>query len=203
MAILAAVPALAQGEYLKHNFSVGAGGAVPTREIGPLLAAQPALWVGYGYRFMKNFQVETGLNTVFHAAKVRDFYDSDFGPLRIRDYQYMLTLGGRVIVPAGRERVQLSFGGGGSYLRYQEFISQPFDDYGPRIGCPVCGHRAGWGYYALAGVSVGVDRMRRYRIGATTRVFRARVGGDPLGAVPGFRTSDAWVSTAGEFSVTF
>jgi hypothetical protein len=45
--------------------------------------------------------------------------------------------------------------------------------------------------------------MRRYRIGATTRVFRARVGGDPLGAVPGFRTSDAWVSTAGEFSVTF
>jgi hypothetical protein len=201
-AMAVALPLSAQFGPRRHTFSIGGGAGVPTAEIGPLVSVSPVLRVGYAYRLHRNFQAETGLDTVFYAARVRDYFQSNFGDLRIRDYEFLLPFGGRALVPVGRDRVLLSAGGGGAYLRYQERVRQPFGN-NFRIDCPICQARSGFGYYAILGASVALDRARVFRLGASTRVVRGDTQGDPLGRFPGTRTSDTWVTTAAEFSVTF
>ncbi len=198
--VLLAMPMTAQSLYRRHFFSVGGGGGVPGADVKPYLASSPVVRVGYGYRFARNFQADIGLDTIFHAAKVREFYESDFGDLRIKDYQFLVPMGGRAVIPI--KRVLLSAGGGGAYMRYQERVRQPFGN-NFQIDCPVCRSRSGWGYYALLGVSVALDRNEHFRLGATTRVFRGRTEGDAFGSVPAIRTRDTWVNTAGEFTFSF
>jgi hypothetical protein len=198
--LLVAMPVMAQAPFRKHFLSVGAGGGVPGAEVKPFLASSPVFRFGYGYRFMKNFQADAGMDTVFHAARIRDFYESDFGDLRIKDYQFLVPLGGRAVIPI--RRVMLSAGGGGAYIRYQERVRQPFGE-NFRIDCPVCRSRSGWGYYGLVGVSVALDRYEHFRLGVTTRVFRGRTDGDAFGSVPAIRTRDTWINTAGEFTFSF
>lgn len=195
---------LGRGGYQKHSFSVGGGGGAPRGDLQPLLSTSPALRINYGYRFMKNFQADIGFDTIFHAAKIRDFYESSFGDLRIKDYQYFVPVGARTVIPVARNRVQFHAGGGAAWMSYREQIRQPFNsDSGFRIDCPVCSTRSGWGYYALLGSSVALDRMQLFRLGFTTKLYRGRTSGDALGPIPSVRTNDQWLTTAAEFSVNF
>ncbi|MBM3735400.1 MAG: hypothetical protein FJW39_06380 [Acidobacteria bacterium] len=208
LAALGAAPLLAQREYRpfrdyrRHYLSVGAGAAQPGADIKPLLANSPLFRFTYGYRFHRYFQAESGLDSVFYAAKVRDFYESRFGDLRIRDYQFMWPSGGRAIVPLAGNKLLLSAGGGGAYLRYQERIRQPFGD-SLRLDCPVCAARSGWGYYGLLGASVALDRAQQLRLGVSTRVVRGDTRGDPFGNIPGTTTKDTWINSAVEFTFSF
>jgi hypothetical protein len=201
--ILLASPLLAQYDYRKHYLSGGGGGGVPSNDIGPFFSTSPFVRFNYGYRFHEYFQADVGLDAVFHAAKVRDFFQSQIGDLRIRDFQYLLPLGARVVLPISSNRVLLSFGGGAAYMRYQESIRQPFGDSGFRFECPVCRSRSGWGSYGLIGGSVALDRAQHFRLGVTTRVYRGDTSGDAFGALPAIRTSDTWVNTAAEFTFSF
>ena len=195
---------LGRGGYQRHSFAIGGGGGIPRGDLEPLLSASPALRINYGYRFMKNFQADFGFDTVFHAAKIKDFYQSQFGDLRIKDYQFFLPMGGRAIVPLARNRVQLQAGGGAAWLSYRERIRQPFSGQSNfRLDCPVCTARSGWGYYAVLGSSVAIDRAQMFRLGFTTKLYRGRTSGDALGPIPGIRTNDQWLITAAEFSVNF
>jgi hypothetical protein len=195
---------IGRASYQQHSFAIGGGGGIPRGDLQPLLDTRPALRINYGYRFMKNFQADIGFDTVFHAARVRDFYESRFGDLRIKDYQFFLPMGGRAIIPLARNRVQFHAGGGAAWMSYRERINQPFNgDSGFRIDCPVCGSRSGWGYYALLGSSFAIDRAQMFRLGFTSKLYRGRTSGDPLGPIPGVRTSDQWLTTAAEFSVNF
>ena len=203
LASLMVAPALAQTGHHKHFFTVGAGAGVPSGDLKPFLEDSPAFRFNYGYRFHRYFQADAGMDVVFHAAGVNDYYQSNAGDLRIRDYQYFVPLGGRAILPLARDRVLLSFGGGGAYLRYQESIRQPYGEYGPRVDCPPCRSRSGWGYYGLIGGSVALDRRKMFRLGVTSRVYRAETSGDAFGAVPAVRTRDQWVNTVAEFTVSF
>lgn len=189
--------------FQRHSFSFGGGGGMPRGELQPLLSASPALRINYGYRFMKNFQADFGFDTVFHAARIRDFYESDFGDLRIKDYQFFVPVGGRTVIPLASNRVQLFAGGGGAWIGYREQIRQPFGDSNFRLDCPVCRSRSGFGYYALLGASFAVDRAQMFRLGFTSKLYRARTSGDAFGAVPAVRTNDQWLTTAAEFSVNF
>lgn len=200
--LLAAVSTLlGQPHYPRHNISFGAGGASPRAALRSYLQTRPAITLSYGYRFVRNLQADVGLDTVFGAAGVRDFFQSPLGPLRIRDYQFLIPFGGRAVLPMAGERL-LAFGGaGGAYLRYSELIRQPSDYL--RVDCPVCGSRSGWGYYALAGAAVFVDRGRHFRTGVTAKMYRGHTEGDPLGVVPGVRTRDHWLQIYGEFGVSF
>ena len=203
-AALLALPLLAQSPdwYRKHYFSVGGGAGLPGGDIKPLLDPSPAFRFNYGYRFHRYFQADAGIDTVFYAARVRDFYESDFGDLRIKDYQFFVPMGGRAIVPLMRNRVLLSAGGGGPYMRYQERVRQPFGD-NFRIDCPVCRARDGWGYYGLVGASVAIDRAQMIRLGFSTRVYRADVAGQSIGAVPAIQTRDSWTNSAIEVTFSF
>jgi len=191
----------AQTGYPRHNITFGAGGASPRAALRAYFATRPAITLSYGYRFLRNFQVETGLDTVFGAAGVKDFYDSPIGPLRIRDYQFLVPFGARAILPLAGERLLVFGGAGGAYLRYSELIHQPSDYF--RIDCPVCASRSGWGYYAVTGLSVFLDQARHFRTGASAKMYRGHTQGDPLGAAPGLRTRDHWLQLYGEFGLSF
>jgi hypothetical protein len=201
LALLAvALPLLAQS-YPKHNLTVGLGAGLPGDDLSGLFKDSAGVSVGYGYRFHPNFQLDGGLDVLFGSAGVRDFLPTEFGYLRIRDYQYLIPFGGRVILPVGEGKLLLSAGGGGVHMRYSERLSQPSDFY--RFNCPTCNSRNGWGYYALLGGSVALDRYQRFRLGVTSKVYRGHTEGDPLGQVPGLRTRDRWVNLFGDFTISF
>lgn len=203
LAAFLAVPANAQTRWNRHNFTVGGGAAIPRDGLEPFFETAGTFRFGYGFRFHRNFQADAGLDAAFQAARVDDFYESQLGPLRIRDYQYFVPLGGRVVVPAGGEQVQFYAGGGAAYLRYQEGIQQPFGDYGPRIQCPVCRARSGWGYYGTVGGSVAFDRGNHFRLGGGVRVYRATTTGDSFGSLPAVQTQDRWINALVEFTFSF
>jgi hypothetical protein len=201
--LVLAIPLSAQpGGFRKHYLTVGGGAGVPGGEVEPLLTASPLFSFGYGYRFNRFFQVDAGFDTVLHAAGIRDFYGSSFGDLRIRDYLHILPAGGRAIVPLARNRVLVSAGGGGAYMRYQERIQQPFSN-GIRVACPVCRGRGGFGYYGLLGASFALDRFQNFRLGFSTRVYRAATDGDAFGPLPAFPTRDTWINNTIEFTFSF
>jgi hypothetical protein len=187
--------------YYKHNFRLGLGAGQPRGDLRNLFSDSFGLGVGYGYRFHEYFQVDTGLDVLFGAAGVRDFLPSEFGNLRIRDYQYLLPLGGRAIIPIADERIHIMGGGGGAYMRYSERISQPSNYF--RISCDVCSARSGWGYYGLLGASVALDRNRNFRLGVTSKVYRGHTEGDPLCDLPARRTRDRWINVVGDFTFSF
>ncbi len=196
-----AIPMSAQ-YYQRHYFTIGGGGGAPGGRIGGgILDVSPALRIGYGFRFHRFFQVEGGLDTVFHAARINDYFESRFGDLRIKDYQYMVPVGGRAVVPLWRERILFSAIGGGAYLRYQEQIRQPFED--ARVDCRPCRSRSGFGYYAGLGASIAMDPLRRFRLGTSIRVYRAGIGGDAFGRIPSIRTYDTWVVPTLDLTVSF
>lgn len=198
---LSAAALCGQSYYPRHNITFGLGGASPRAGLRAYFQTKPAFTFSYGYRFLRNFQVESGLDTVFGAAGVRDFFDSPLGPLRIRDYQFLLPFGGRAVLPLAAERLQFFGGLGGAYMRYSELIRQPSDYL--RIDCPVCSSRSGWGYYALTGMAVFLDRGRHFRTGINAKMYRGHTAGDPLGAAPGLRTRDHWLQIYGEFGLSF
>ncbi len=187
--------------YPRHNFTFGAGAASPRAELTGLFTDRPGVSVSYGYRFDRYFQADIGLDTVFGAGQIRDYLDTPLGPSRIRDYQFFLPMGGRAIAPLARGRLLISGGGGGAYLRYTELLRQ-LSDY-VRLDCPECNSRSGWGYYALVSAEAFVDRDRHFRLGVTSKVYRAHTEGDPLGPVPGVRTRDHWLQIFGLVGFSF
>ena len=192
----------AQAQYYRHSVRITGGAGLPRDDLEQFFDISPAFGFSYAYRFHRNFQAEAGLDTVFHAAGIRDYLETPYGPLRIKDYQFMVPLGGRVMVPFARDRFQFTAGGGAAWLRYQEFVRQPYGGY-YQIDCPPCRTRSGWGYYALVGFSVALDSGRHFRLGAHTKVYRAETEGDSFGALPSIVTSDAWIVPAAEFSFSF
>lgn len=189
------------GYYPRHNFTFGAGAASPRAELTGLFVDRPGISIAYGYRFQRYLQADFGLDTVFGAGQIRDFFDTPLGPSRIRDYQFFLPLGGRGIIPLAGGRLLLSGGGGGAYVWYTELLHQLSDYY--RVDCPVCNARSGWGYYTLVGAEAFLDRGRHFRLGVTGKVYRAHTEGDRLGAVPGLRTRDHWLHLFGLFGFSF
>lgn len=191
----------AQDGFARHYATVGFGAGQPRGDLAGYFDRSFGLNLGYGYRLHRNFQADVGFETLFGAAGVRDFYRTEFGELRIKDYQFLVPLGGRAIWPLARGRLLVFGGGGGAYMRYQERIRQPYQYY--RIDCPVCKARSGWGHYALAGASVALDRYQRFRLGVNSRVYRGYTEGESLGLVQALRTRDHWLNLYGEFGVGF
>jgi hypothetical protein len=185
----------------RHNFTIGGGAGIPRGELRGLFFDSAGLTFNYGYRFHRFFQFDVGLDTLFGAARVRDFLNTQFGDRRIRYYQLLVPVGGRAIVPLFNDRVLIYGGGGGAHFRYFERLSQPSDYF--RLNCPVCTARNGWGYYATVGANVALDRFRHFRLGVGSRVYRGHTDGDPLGPIPPIRTRDHWINVLGEFTFSF
>lgn len=198
-----ALPSVAQTRFRepvpRHNFTVGFGAGIPSGDLGPFFFNSPNLTFGYGYRFHRYFQADLGFDTIFGSAGVNDFLNTGFGALRIRDRQYFVPFGGRAILPMGR--VMLYGGGGGAWMTYREQLRQPNPNF--RFACPPCTSRSGWGYYAQTGLNVFLDRNRVFRAGVNVKSYRGTTDGPGLGALPGIRTRDRWLTVSGEFGISF
>lgn len=191
----------AQDWHPKHNFTLGAGAALPRGEVNEWFSGSPGAGFSYGYRFHRYFQADAGLDVGFGAADVRDYLDTGFGPLRIRDREYFVPLGGRVIAPFAGGRILVSGGGGAAWMRYAEGLRQINDYY--KLDCPPCTARSGWGYYVLGNVSFFLNAGQNFRVGFTNKVYRGHTEGEPLGDLPGRRTKDNWLKLYGELGFSF
>jgi hypothetical protein len=188
-------------DFPHHNFTFGAGAALPRGDVGPILGNAPGISVGYGYRFHRYFQADLGLDVLFGAADVEDYLNTGIGYFRIKDREYFVPLGGRAIIPVFSGRLLFSGGGGAAWMKYAERVNQPSYDF--HIDCPSCTSRDGWGYYARGNVSYFLNRDRNFRVGETTKVIRGHTSGEPIGSVPGFRTYDKWLNIFGEVGFSF
>ena len=175
------------------------GGANPGADLSNFMESSPSVSLGYGYRFMRYFQADIGVDILFGAARIREFLNTDIGGFRIKDREYFVPMGGRVVVPLASGKFVFNAGGGGAWMRYNERVSQPSAYY--RIDCPVCTERSGWGYYAQLGGDYYFGR--NFRLGVLTRIYRGHTEGDPLGPVPGVRTRDQWVNTMAQLGFSF
>jgi len=189
------------GDYPHHTVTFGAGAGLPRGELNGLFKDSGGISAGYGYRFSRYFQADTGLDVLFGAAGVREFLQTGLGDLRIKDYEFLIPFGGRAILPLARGRLLISGGGGGAYLRYIERVNQP--SYYFRVDCPICTSRSGWAYYGLVGTSVALDRLQHFRFGVTGKVYRGHTNGEPLGQTPPVETRDHWINVFGDLSFSF
>jgi hypothetical protein len=203
--LLAAVCAYGQSwreeYYPRHNFTFAMGAAEPRADLANAFQTRPLISAAYGYRFQRYLQADVGLDTVFGAAGVRAYETTGFGYARIRDYEFFVPLGGRVILPLFGGRLLIAGGGGGAWAHYTELLHQPADYY--HIDCVSCGSRSGWMSYALVDVSGYLDRGRHFRVGAVSKVYRGYTDGDWVGALPPGRTTDRWVNIMGLFGFSF
>ena len=202
LAATLAAPLGAQPLARQFSFNIGTGGAIPREDLTSFMNTSPMLVLGFGYRPFKYFQADVGLNAIFHAANVRDFQDTIMGRLKIRDNELMVPVGGRGILPIG-PRVELFGGGGAAYLNYAESVEVPGAGDDSSFKCQTCRSRGGWGYYAVAGANVAVERSHRFWVGVESRLNPGKTSGDPLGAVPPLETTDTWINTAAVFTVRF
>ncbi len=195
------LPLVAQPRYPKHSFTIGAGAGMPGGDLSGLFRNSGGVSFSYGYRFQRNLQADIGLDMLMGAAKVREFLATDFGYLRIRDFQFLIPFGGRAVLPVREGRLLLSAGGGGAYMRYSERLKQP--SYYYTFQCPDCEARSGWGVYALAAGSIALDSNQMFRLGVTAKAYRGRTDGGAVGSVPAIETHDRWVNLFGDFTVSF
>jgi len=187
----------------QFGFSIGAGGAIPREDLASFMTTSPLLRIGFGYRPIRYFQADVGMDAIFQAAGVRDFQDTIIGRIKIRDNEILVPLGGRAILPLAAQRIELFGGGGAAYLHYGESVEVPGGGSDSGFKCQTCRSRDGWGSYATAGVNVALEGSRRFWLGVETRLFHGKTNGDPLGAVPPLETRDTWMNTAAVFIVRF
>ena len=187
----------------RHHFTAGLGAAVPQEDLSSIYKNGFSWTFGYGFRPVSLLQLDVGLDTVYNAADVDEYWlDPAFGYLRVRDFEYMVPMGARLVVPVTRGgRFTLHGGGGGAYLRYSESLRQPSDYF--QVSCPVCRARDGWGYYLLAGGDFAVTEGGRLKLGVVTRVYMANTDGRGVGSLPAVKTKDRWINTYFHFTFSF
>lgn len=187
-------------ELRHHNITVGGGAAIPAGKTTNYLGTAPLFTLGYGYRFNRWFQADVGFQAAFGAANNQNPELTDFGQVQGGDHEFMIPLGGRLYVPTHFKRLSASVGAGTVYLHYSETV--PSSVY-VQNNCYSCTSRGGWGGYGLGNVSYFLDSGHTFRVGTTLQYIAASTSGQPVGSVPGFKTTDHWINLAFEFGLSF
>jgi hypothetical protein len=178
----------------------GVGPAIPTGSSTNYLGTAPLVKAGFGYRFNRLFQADFGLQAAFYAANNRNAELSDFGPVQGSDHEFMIPMGGRVIIPVPFKQLEFSVGGGAVYLHYSETV--PSNGY-YSSSCYSCTSRGGWGGYGLGNASYFLDENHTFRVGTTVQLISAATNGSAVGNVPALKTTDHWVNVIVEFGLSF
>lgn len=187
-------------EYHRNNISAALGAAVPTGNDTSYLSPAPLVSFHYGYRFLRFLQADAGFQLAFGAADNQNPEITDVGTVRGGDHEFMIPLGGRVILPLPFQRFEVSAGGGTMYLHYSETVPQnPYY----QTGCYSCTSRGGWGEYGLANVSYFLDENHSFHVGTTVQYVTGTTNGEPVGNVPGNQTTDHWLNVSVEFGLSF
>ncbi len=198
---IGATLALSQdAEFHRHNFVVDLGAATPMGSTSSYLSTAPLVSFGYGYRFNRYFQADAGFQIAFGAASNQNAEQTQFGAVQGGDHEYMIPLGGRFIIPSPFKRMEIAAGGGAAYLHYAE--TAPSNPDFP-VSCFSCTSRGGWGGYGLANAKYFLDSNHTFHVGATYQFVAASTNGQPVGNVPGLKTTDHWSNIMVEFGLSF
>jgi hypothetical protein len=187
-------------DFHRNNITAGIGPAIPGGNSANYLGTAPLVSVGYGYRFLRFFQADAGFQIAFGAARNQNAVQTDLGPVQGGDHEFMIPLGGRVIVPTPFKRIEVSAGGGAMYLHYSE--TAPSNGY-YSVSCYTCASRGGWGGYGLANVSYFLDENHNFHVGTTFQYVSARTNGQAVGNVPALATTDHWANLSVELGLSF
>lgn len=196
----ALLPAQSDETLHHHNFSAGIGPAIPQGSSGQYLSTAPLVSLRYGYRFNRYLQADAGFQLAFGAANNQNPLLTDVGTVQGGDREYMLPLGGRVILPTPYKRMEFSLGGGGVYLHYSE--TAPSSAY-YQVTCYSCTSRGGWGGYGLANASYFLDSNHNFRVGTTLQYISVRTTGQAVGNIPASSTTDHWLNLTFDFGLSF
>jgi hypothetical protein len=186
----------------KHIVSIGGGAAVAGADLRSNMSSAFLLRTSYAWRFHRFFQAETGLDASFGSAGIDRREHSAVGNIKITDSEYFVPFGASAVLPLAKGRLELTAGGGGAYLYYNEEAGVPegvnvYCPYGGcsvTVDCPSCKSRGGWGYYGSGSVAFPLDRRRRVWLNFTCRYFRGATSGQSLGAVQAGKTLDQWLA---------
>ena len=187
-------------DFHRNNIVAGIGPAIPIGSTGSYLGTAPLVKIAYGYRFNRYFQADAGLQMAFGAANNQNAVVTDVGQIQGGDHEFMIPLGGRVIVPLPFKRFEVSVGGGAMYLHYSE--TAPSNGY-YSPSCYSCTSRGGWGGYGLGNVSYFLDENKNFRVGTTFQFVSASTNGQAVGNVPAIKTTDHWANLTFEFGLSF
>lgn len=199
--LLVSSAAFAQNEYHRNNVDIGFGAATPVGSDTNYLRTAPLFQIGYGYRFNRLFQADAGLQIAFGAVNNQNAEVTDLGTFQGGDHEYMIPLGGRIYIPQPFRRIEISAGGGAAYLHYSETVSSGGSYYTPT--CFTCTSRGGWGGYGMANISYFLDSNHTFRVGSTIQFISGATNGQPVGSVPGNRTTDHWLNAFFGFGISF
>lgn len=201
--LLTASIVFGQSSEIHHNnITIGGGAAEPLGTATNYLRTAPLFNVSYGYRLNRWFQADAGIQMAFGAANNQNGEQTDFGVVQGGDHEFMIPLGGRIILPLPFRRVEVSAGGGVAYLHYSETApSNPYSYYGST--CYSCTSRGGWGGYGLGNISYFLDENHTFHIGTTIQYIAGSTNGQPVANIPGFKTTDHWLNAMVEFGMSF
>lgn len=177
--------------------------ALPHEDLAQAMNTSGVIRAGVGFRVLPYLQADFGFDAVPRAAREDFFQSTIIGDIHVHDHEFLLPIGGRGVLPIANGRAELFAGAGAAYLHYGEDVSVPGAGSDSSFHCQTCRSRGGWGWYTNAGLNVAIDRKHRFWIGAESRYIRGKTSGDPLGALPGAETQDAWINTAAMFTVRF
>jgi hypothetical protein len=142
-----------------------------------------SLGASYGYRVLRNLQIEAGIMTALNPAPEIRGAHLDIKP---EDRFIWAPFGLRGILPMKRDRIELSLAAGGLYEKYS--VSNPNSAVGLRS-------RDGWGGYFAGGAALAIDRGQHFWLGVSPRLYLAN-------ADNGF-THDRWFVVSGDLGFRF
>lgn len=193
---------VAQNEFHHNNVEAGLGAATPVGSDTSYLQTAPLINIGYGYRFNRLFQADAGFQIAFGAVNNQNVEVTDMGNVQGGDHEFMIPLGGRVYIPQPFKRFEISAGGGAAYLHYSETISSGGGYYYTPT-CYTCTSRGGWGGYGMGNISYYLDSNHNFRVGTTIQFISGTTNGQPVGSVPGNKTTDHWLNAFVVFGLSF
>ncbi len=162
----------------KHMFTIGSGAAIPAGDLKQFMSPSAALRFKYGYRFTRTIQADFGLDMVIHAAGINESGKQDF--------EFMIPLGGRVILPLFSDSFEPFAGVGGAYMTYNEARGSY---------CAGCVSRGGWGFYGTAGANVALEQKKHVGLGIEAQYLKGTTSGKLLGTGVAFESKDRWLTT--------
>lgn len=170
---MAATASGAAQDFQRNRVTIGVGTAAPNDS----QYADPGvgLELNFGIRYTPYIQFDAGLETSFNHD-YRNFIPRT-GSGDTTSTNIFVPVGGRIIIPLLRGRVEPSFGAGGVYRYYKNGFDQ---------------HQGG--VYGLAGVDYALDSEHRHRVGVTVRYMNIMSAGRP---------HPQWVNVFGEYTYSW
>jgi hypothetical protein len=193
-------------EYRKGSIGINFGKAEPRGDLSDIFKQSFLLGFDVGYRPVKYFQFDAGVDLVGGAAGVsRTIFVRPVGggPVetrKIKDREIFVPFGGRLVLPLVKNRILLSGGGGFSYVRYAE---TPVTEGNETIECYSCSSRTGWGPYQVASVQFILDKNKHFGIGVTGKWYQVTTKGGSISTSIGERSRDRFFNLGANLGFYF